>query len=118
MCLAPQELRTVVADTTDSGVSYWSTGRRVILERQEDENRRERQETVNLNSIVQNNVGGDEDKEDDEGDGDERDIWEVEHVTEEDFQSTEGETEDLYDKLMEMVGWKVKEFVERVRRFL
>jgi hypothetical protein len=39
-------------------------------------------------------------------------------VTEEDFQSTEGETEDLYDKLMEMVGWKVKEFVERVRRFL
>jgi hypothetical protein len=33
--------------------------------------------------------------------------WEVAHVTEEDFQSTEGETEDLYDKLMEMVGWKV-----------
>jgi hypothetical protein len=86
MCLTPQELRTVVADTTDSGVSCWSTGRRVILDRQEDE-----MET--------------------------RD-WEVAHVTEEDFQSTEGETEDLYDKLMEMVGWKVKEFVERVRRFL
>ena len=27
-------------------------------------------------------------------------------MTEEDFETTEGETEDLYDKLMEMVGWK------------
>jgi len=36
---------------------------------------------------------------------DERDIWEVAHVTEEDFETTEGETQDLYDKLMEMTGW-------------
>ncbi len=28
-------------------------------------------------------------------------------MTEEDFETTEGETEDLYDKLMEMTGWKV-----------
>jgi len=28
-------------------------------------------------------------------------------VTEEDFETTEGETEDLYDKLMEMTGWTV-----------
>jgi hypothetical protein len=29
------------------------------------------------------------------------------HVTEEDFETLRGEAEDLYDKLMEMVGWKV-----------
>ncbi len=28
-------------------------------------------------------------------------------MPEEDFETTEGETEDLHDKLMEMVGWKV-----------
>jgi hypothetical protein len=49
-----------------------------------------RQETVNLTSIVQKDVGTEEDKEDDEGVGDERDIWEVSHVTEEDFESTDG----------------------------
>ena len=38
---------------------------------------------------------------------DERDIWEVIHVTEEDFENPEGETEDLYDKLMEMTRWTV-----------
>ena len=36
---------------------------------------------------------------------DERDIWEVAHVTEQDFETTEGEAQDLYDKLMEMAGW-------------
>jgi hypothetical protein len=36
---------------------------------------------------------------------DESDIWEVAHVTEEDFEITEGETQDLYHKLMEMTGW-------------
>jgi hypothetical protein len=29
------------------------------------------------------------------------------HVTEEHFETLRGEAEDLYDKLMEMVGWKV-----------
>ncbi len=28
-------------------------------------------------------------------------------MTEEDFETTEGETVDLYDKLMEMAGWIV-----------
>ena len=28
-------------------------------------------------------------------------------MTVEDFETNEGEVEDLYDKLMEMVGWKV-----------
>ena len=40
-----------------------------------------------------------------DGAADERDIWEVAHVTEEDFETTEGEAQDLYDKLMEMGGW-------------
>ena len=34
----------------------------------------------------------------------EREIWEVAHVTEEDFETNEG---DLYDELIEMTGWKV-----------
>jgi ribosomal protein L40E len=38
---------------------------------------------------------------------DERDIWQVTDVTEEDWETTEGEAADLYDKLMEMAGWKV-----------
>ena len=73
----------------------------------EDEDRRVRQEEVNLSSIVENDVEEEGDQEDHEGSGVERDNWEVAHVTEEDFESTEGETEDLYDKLMEMTGWKV-----------
>ena len=51
--------------------------------------------------------GEEEDKEDDEGNAYERDIWEVTHVTEEDFETTDGEVEDLYEKLMEMTGWTV-----------
>ena len=81
----------------------------MILTRYEDTDSRVKQEAVNLDRIVENNVGGEEDKdkEDDECAGDERDIWEVTHVTEEDFERTEGEAENLYDKLMEMAGWKV-----------
>ena len=41
------------------------------------------------------------------GPGDETEIWEVAHVTEEDFETSEGASEDLYDKLMETSGWKV-----------
>jgi len=48
-----------------------------------------------------------EDQEDDEGVSDDRKVWQVTDVTEEDFETTEGETVDLYDKLMEMVGWNV-----------
>jgi hypothetical protein len=29
------------------------------------------------------------------------------HVTSEDFETNEGETEDLYDKLMDITVWKV-----------
>ena len=55
-----------------------------------------RQETTNLARIVENETGGEEDT---EGTGDERDIWSVSHVTEEDFETTEGELEDLYSCL-------------------
>ena len=34
-------------------------------------------------------------------------VHQVPCVTEEDFETTEGESEDLYDKLMEMSGWTV-----------
>ena len=54
--------------------------------------------------FVENETGEEEDTEDDEDTGDEREIWSVKHVTEE---TTQGESEDLYDKLMEMVGWKI-----------
>ena len=54
----------------------------MLQARQEDEDRRVRQETTNLARIVENETGGEEDT---EGTGDERDIWSVSHVTEEDF---------------------------------
>ena len=56
---------------------------------------------MNPSEGAENEVG-EEDTEDDEGYGDERDIWSVTHVTEEDFEPTDGEGEDLYDKLMEI----------------
>ena len=37
----------------------------------------------------------------------EEEICQVTDVTEEDFETTEGESVDLYDKLIEMEGWKV-----------
>ena len=45
-----------------------------------------------------------QEQEDHEGAADEREIWQATDVTEEDFETTEGETVDLYDKLMEMTG--------------
>jgi hypothetical protein len=68
----------------------------VMLSRQEDEDRLVRLEEANVASIVDNDAGEEQDKEDDEGTADERDIWKVSHVTEEDFETTEGEVQDLY----------------------
>ena len=78
--------------------------KRVWLAGQQDEDRRARQEATNLRRNVENEAGEEEDTEDDKGHGDERDIWEVAHVTEKDFETTEGEAEELYDKLMAMAG--------------
>ena len=52
---------------------------------------------------------GQETQEDDEGTTDEREIWQVTDVTEEDFETTEGESVDLYEKLMAMAGWTVRD---------
>jgi hypothetical protein len=79
--------------------------KRVLLARQEEEDRQLRLEEANVATILENDAGEEQDKQDDEGAADERDIWEVAHVTEQDFETTEGEAEDLYDKLMAMAGW-------------
>ena len=83
-------------------------GRSTRLEpqaRQAEEDRQLRLEEANVTTILENDAGEEQDKQDDEGVPDERDIWEVTHVTEQDFETTEGETEDLHDKLMAMAGW-------------
>ena len=46
-----------------------------------------RQTGTNLRRIVENETGGEEDTEDDEGSGNEREVWSVVHVTEEDFET-------------------------------
>jgi hypothetical protein len=61
--------------------------------------KRDSSETVNVGSLHDEESTSQEDHEDDEGDGDEREICQVT-----DFETTEGETVDLYDKLVEMVG--------------
>ena len=71
--------------------------KRVSLVRQEDEDRWTRHQSVNLANIVENESGEQEETEvsDDDGTRDTREIWEVTHVTEEDFETNEGEMEDL-----------------------
>ena len=74
---------------------------RVSLTRPEDEDRRVRQETDDLGRIVVNESGEEEDTEDVQGARDESEIWETAPVTEDVLETNEGETEDLYDKLMD-----------------
>jgi hypothetical protein len=79
------------------------------LDRQEDEDSLVRLEQSKVARIVDNDAGEDQVNGDDEGPPDERDIWEVAHVTEPDFETTEGESQELYDKLISgdsmMSGW-------------
>ena len=42
---------------------------------------------------------------DDDGFQDDREIWEVTHVSEEDLETTEGEGVDFLVELLEVVGW-------------
>ena len=42
---------------------------------------------------------------DDEGVEDEREIWEVTHVSEKDLETSEGEGVDFLTELLELVGW-------------
>jgi len=84
---------------------------RVVVVRQQEEDRRIREETVPVFNLHVDDSTGQEAQEDDEGTADEREIWQVTDVTEEDFETTEGESVDLYDKLMAMVGWTVRDHV-------
>ena len=61
---------------------------------------------LHVSSFISEASEEEEDQKDDEGTTDEREIWHLTDVTEEDFETTEGETVDLYDKLMELVEWK------------
>ena len=80
---------------------------RVQVAPQKEEDRRIREEAGTVGNLHDDDSTGQEEQEDHEGSVDEREIWEVTDVTEEDFETTEGETVDLYDKLIEMVGWTV-----------
>ena len=66
---------------------------RVVVVRQEEE-RRVSQETVTP-TILEEEIGEEEDKEDDEVTVDDREICKVTDVTEEDFETTEGENVDF-----------------------
>ncbi len=65
-----------------------------------------RQEAATVSIRLEEESGGEKDKGDDDGTAEEREIWQVTAVTEEDLETTEGEAVDLYDKLMELAGWK------------
>ena len=62
------------------------------------EDRLTRQEEASVSILVETDPVVHKDEEDDTGVVDEREIWEVTTVTEEDLETTEGETMDLYDK--------------------
>jgi len=99
---------------TDKKKTYHSTDRvtvlglvcekmaeRVALARQEEEDRRVRQEVW---IIIQD----DEDMVDDDGfqdSCDDREIWEVTHVREEELEMNESEGVDFLAELLELVGW-------------
>ena len=76
---------------------------RVAVVRQEEEDRRIR-ETVPVVNLHVDDSTGQEAQEDDEGTADEREIWQVTDVTEEDFETTEGEGVDFLGELLELVG--------------
>jgi hypothetical protein len=75
--------------------------------RQEEKDKWIREEIVTVGILVDEESTEEEDQEDDEITVDESEIWQVTDVTEKDVETTEGEAVDLYDKLMEMSGWKV-----------
>jgi hypothetical protein len=71
---------------------------RVALTRQEEEDRRVRQEVSN---ITQDESVDGEGMVDDDSFTDDRDVWEVTHVREEDLETTEGEGVDFLAELLD-----------------
>ena len=62
---------------------------------QEEEGRRTRQETGTVSILLKEESGEDQDKEDDEDNTVEREIWQVTDSTEEDLETTEDESLDF-----------------------
>jgi len=77
----------------------------VQVVRQPKEDRRIREDAGTVGNLHDDDSTGQEEQEDHEGSVDEREIWEVTDVTEEDFEMTEGETVDLYDKNSSWRWW-------------
>ena len=75
---------------------------RLVLARQEEEDRRVRQEVSR--SPQEESVDG-QGMVDDDGFPDDREVWEVTHVREEDLETNEGEGVDFLAELLEMAGW-------------
>ena len=75
---------------------------RVAFSRQEEEDRRVRQEVCNS---PQEESDDGEGMVDDDCFPDDREVWEVTHVREEDVETTEGEGVDFLGELLEVVGW-------------
>ena len=75
---------------------------RVLCARQEEEHRRVRQEVRNS---PQEELGDGEGMVDDDCFPDDREVWEVTHVCEEDLETAEGEGVDFLAELLELVGW-------------
>ena len=75
---------------------------RVVFARQEEEDRRVRQEVCNS---AQEESGDGEGMVDDDCFPDDREVWEVTHVREEDVETTEGEGVDFLGELLELSGW-------------
>ena len=111
--LGPQDPRpTPVSDGTVSGACpprYSVLGlvcekmsERVVFARQEEEDRRVRQEVC---SIPQEESVDGEGMVDDDGFPDDREVWEVTHVCEEDLETTEGEGVHFLAELLEVAGW-------------
>ena len=81
-----------------------SGSERVVLARQEEEDRRTRQDRE-VSIITQDDTVDEEDLKDYEGVQDEREIWEVTHVSEQELETTEGEGVDFLAELLELTGW-------------
>jgi hypothetical protein len=74
---------------------------RVVCARQEEEDRRVRQEVCNS---PQEELGDGEGMVDDDFFPDDREVWELTHVREEDVETTEGEGVDFLTELLDLEG--------------
>ena len=91
-----------VGGDTLTEVKMWEMPKRSELDNQKrtSQDRRTRQETSTVSILLEEESGSEKEKEDDVGDEDETEIWQVTDVTKEVLETTEGETVNLHDKLM------------------